>query len=433
MGLCASLSERTEHAASATMPTTDAISITGPLSIIQKFDKEFRVTVQHQDHGQDGRISFSDFQMLLQKVNYEISRRALKRQFDAVDAKKSGLLKYTQARDIFMNKLSIPNLNLVKYTVAGTKIEYEGICQFFVHEQNCTKEQAAGYARNLYEWLTDEQNTSLSVDGIPQNRAVDLRSFLFFVTDLNRPASLIQNARTVDVYQDMDRPLSNYFVFSSHHTYLSGHQLLSPSTVSAIARPLQMGVRVIELDCWDGPHQQIEAAVPLVYHGHTSTKPITFLDAIESVASHAFKNSQFPVILSLAQHCCAEQQRMQVEIMYETLGPMLYVPTESDRTAREFKSPHELRGKILIQDRASDDDDEMCIMRPTNVSFINCAIWDRGVYTVLDVSRSWTTTLPLCQTQPSNPLSAGRLQSVLRPVGQRLQASGRSLDHARRL
>ena len=367
MGLCGS------NTAYPTLPTTESVSITGPLSVIQKFDKEFRAIVEHQDE-EHGRISFSDFRILLQKMHYDISRRALKKQFDAVDTKKSGSLKYTQARDLFMNNLSMPNINLVKYTVAGRHIEYEGACQFFVDERNCTEEEAREHARILYEWLADERNESSSADDMPQNRPVDLRSFLFFVTDLNRSASLIQNTRTVAVYQDMDRPLSNYFIFSSHHTYLSGDQLLAPSTVSAITRPLQMGVRVIELDCWDGPHQHIEAAVPIVHHGHTSTKPITFRDAIESVASHAFKNSQFPVILSLAQHCCADQQRMQVDMMFEIFGPMLYVPTESDRIAQQFKSPHELRGKIVVQDRVSDNDDEMCIMRPTNVRDSLCDI-----------------------------------------------------------
>ncbi|KTF88160.1 hypothetical protein cypCar_00003108 [Cyprinus carpio] len=165
-----------------------------------------------------------------------------------------------------------------------------------------------------------------------------------FTNYMRSPAGDIFNPEHYQVNQDMTQPLTNYYIASSHNTYLTGDQLLSQSRVDMYAYVLQAGCRCVEVDCWDGPDGE-----PIVHHGYTLTSKILFKDVIETINKYAFAKTQYPVILSIENHCTVPQQKKMAQYLMEVLQDKLDLSNINVNESRRLPSPEVLKGKVLVK------------------------------------------------------------------------------------
>ncbi|OAA38442.1 PLC-like phosphodiesterase [Beauveria brongniartii RCEF 3172] len=153
------------------------------------------------------------------------------------------------------------------------------------------------------------------------------------------------NTPVADEPQDytLDRPMNEYFISSSHNTYLLGRQVAGRSSIEGYIAALVRGCRCVEVDCWDGPDGQ-----PQVVHGRTLTTSISFKEVMTTINKYAFVKSNFPLWISLEVHCNAVQQAIMAETIKEAFGYRL-VTEPLDPSSNKLPSPSELMGRILIK------------------------------------------------------------------------------------
>jgi len=75
-------------------------------------------------------------------------------------------------------------------------------------------------------------------------------------------------------------------------------------------------------------------------------------EVVIGIKMFAFRNSVYPLILSIENHCCMEQQQKMADIFNTLLGKMLLKP--SDYPLVELPSPEDLKYKIIIKGKRNE-------------------------------------------------------------------------------
>lgn len=285
-------------------------------------------------------VTLKEVKSFLPKVNCKVSTAKLNEIFHEVDCRRRNVLGFDDFTRLYQKLMTASN-TIQDY--------FDGSMQYSKNGQTVT-------LKELQKFLTDVQNDQSAHD----EKAVAnlIREYVQDpIRDVQEPYLKIQefidylfsrqneiwNKECDTVYQDMNRPLSHYWISSSHNTYLTGDQFSSESSVEAYARALRMGCRCIELDCWDGPDN-----MPLIFHGHTFTTKIKFKDVIKTIKEHAFVTSEYPVILSIEQNCSLAQQRKMAYAMQDVFGDML-LTQQVEKNEIQLPSPYQLRRKIILK------------------------------------------------------------------------------------
>ena len=143
---------------------------------------------------------------------------------------------------------------------------------------------------------------------------------------------------------ELDRPMGEYWVATSHNTYAEADQLAGTSSDAMYRRLLLAGCRCIEIDCWDGENNE-----PDVTHGRTLCTRVRLALVLKAVGETAFVNSALPVCISLEVHCSLPQQKRIAQLLEEHLGDMLLRASEIPFPPDVSFSPAQLQRRFLIK------------------------------------------------------------------------------------
>ena len=172
-----------------------------------------------------------------------------------------------------------------------------------------------------------------------------------FMTFLYSPENDILAPSIKEIQWDnLNSPLSHYFINSSHNSFLTGNQLTSESSAEIYGKLLRQGLRCLEIDLWNGADGN-----PIVTHGNTRCTKVQLSEVVKVIATNAFVNNPLPVILSLEEHCDPIQQLKAAALFREAFGENLLLQPLEDANVSSpqqptfLPSPNQLLRKIILK------------------------------------------------------------------------------------
>ncbi|XP_038196398.1 1-phosphatidylinositol 4,5-bisphosphate phosphodiesterase delta-4 isoform X4 [Arvicola amphibius] len=311
------------------------VDLVASMDYQEQLDQWVSEWFQRGDRNQDGRMSFREAQRLLLLMNVEMDQDYALRLFQTANVSQSDTLEgeeFVQFYKALTKRTEVEQL-FENFSSDGQKLTLLEFVDFLREEQK-ERDHAPDLALEFIDRYEPSEN----------GRLLHVLSKDGFLRYLCSKDGNIFNPDCLPVYQDMTQPLSHYYINSSHNTYLLRDQLCGQSSVEGYIRALKRGCRCVEVDVWDGPGGE-----PIVYHGHTLTSRILFKDVVATLAQYAFQLSDYPLILSLENHCTWEQQRTLAQHLTEILGEQLLSTTIDGLLMDKLPSPEQLRGKILVK------------------------------------------------------------------------------------
>jgi phosphatidylinositol phospholipase C delta len=318
---------------------------------------EMNKQFQDKPHLEDEEeIDIVGVERLCRSLHIHGSSNYLRSRFDQADVSRSGRLNFVEfqafvklmkrredARAIYRELASDSEKGITseEFFRFLTEVQFENVEADVAHWEDVF----AKFARRSKSKDTSEGDT-------PRMNEAALASYListFNVPMDNPPAEY-----------SLNRPLNEYFVSSSHNTYLLGRQVAGQSSVEAYISALNRGCRCVEVDCWNGSDGQ-----PVVMHGRTLTSQVSFADVMATISKYAFVKSPFPLWVSLEVHCNPQQQAIMAEIIKETCGSKL-VTQPIDPSVEQLPTPSQLLYRILIKVKKPKMFEDAVVMEQTN-------------------------------------------------------------------
>ncbi len=208
-------------------------------------------------------------------------------------------------------------------------------------------------SKQLYENLFFNEDNILNNEykeikiKLKQVLQLSFRKFVNLLMD--HTVNNIFNKNKISRNQDMDHPMTDYFVNSSHNTYLEGNQIIGTTSISMYPYVLDNGTRFVDLDTFDGKEE--EENEPVITHWHFPVGTIPFKDTLIAIKNNAFQKNEYPVILSLENHCGDECQEKMKNYFLEIIGRENLYILDNDTPPLLYPSPNQLKKKFIIKNK----------------------------------------------------------------------------------
>ncbi|KAK6392406.1 hypothetical protein LTR95_019626, partial [Oleoguttula sp. CCFEE 5521] len=299
---------------------------------------------------QPAAFTLEDAKRLCRQLEINCTPGTVRTHFDWINPERTGQLSRSQFKDFvnsFKERKDIQHewRNLTMGT--DREIDEPQFLDFLRMIQKIDVAKEATHWSTVFEKFAKAvpADSQTSLEQTPRvKKIMNSQGFKNFLTSSwNAPLKLSKGDEV------LDRPINEYFISSSHNTYLLGRQVAGSSSVEGYVAALVKGCRCIEIDCWDGDDGR-----PVVTHGRTMTTRIAFADCVAVISRYAFHSTPYPLIISLEVHCSADQQEVMVDLMLKHWADELCTePIMSNWI--NLPSPEELKNKILIKVKASEE------------------------------------------------------------------------------
>ncbi|XP_058047672.1 1-phosphatidylinositol 4,5-bisphosphate phosphodiesterase zeta-1-like [Ahaetulla prasina] len=286
------------------------------------------------DEFREGKINIDKTLKLLNKFEVSYDYVHVKKVFKKNDKQKSGLITMEDFRAIYRMLLHRPELVELFSSYSANKkvLSSTNLAEFLRKEQFelSANEGRAVSLINRYEPIPEARS----------QKEMTIEGFTRYM--LSEECSLFKTENKT-VYQDMNFPLCDYFISSSHNTYLIQDQLIGPSHLWGYAKEQETCVKIESRKTERFKIGKMSFCLFVIVGLKAINAGIRYTDN--------GKASDYPIILSLENHCSPPQQERMAAHLLDILRDSLCTTTIDNAVPTELPSPEQLKLKILIKNK----------------------------------------------------------------------------------